>query len=206
MEERERTLHKTQPLGRPGVHARHPLASQSVEPADHICARAAPTQSRRTLNEEGEGFNGKGKCSGKAYRRTAEVGAVVGAGERDLHEVRVLEVPVPGEVVHDGHLRRARARRRRHLGARRLPPLHPRRLSRSRPASRHHHRHAWQWLTAASLSQCTYYRGGGAPVVAVSYSGNKLSPPGPRVAFKWRECDTREGAKEGLGDCTVHRH
>lgn len=78
---------------------------------------------------------------------TSEVEAV-GAGERDLHEVRVLEVAIPRQVVHDRRPRRPRPwwrprRRRRHVGAPRLllPPLHPR-LLRSRPAARHHHRHA----------------------------------------------------------------
>jgi hypothetical protein len=55
-----------------------------------------------------------------SYRiRTSEVEAV-GAGERDLHEVRVLEVAVPRQVVHDRRPRRARPGRpwrRGHLGA-----------------------------------------------------------------------------------------
>lgn len=108
-----------------------------------------------------------------SYRiRTSEVEAV-GAGERDLHEVRVLEVPVPGQVVDD----RRRPRRPRHgrpwrwrghLGASGLllPPLPPR-LLRSRPAARHHHRHAcqngcralWHWTgLVGEVSFLEYYQ------------------------------------------------
>jgi hypothetical protein len=82
-----------------------------------------------------------------SYRiRTSEVEAV-GAGERDLHEVRVLEVAVPRQVVHDRRPRRARPGRpwrRGHLGAPGLllPPLQPG-LLRSRPAARRRNRHAY---------------------------------------------------------------
>jgi hypothetical protein len=52
VEERERTLHKTQPLGRPGVHARHPLASQSVEPVDHVCAHGTNSTTERSQRKD----------------------------------------------------------------------------------------------------------------------------------------------------------